>query len=147
MKLWLTWVLLATVAVATVAGCGGAGASGASAADADRARAADRLQGRWVLVEFRPEQPLEPMLAGLLAAQLGALTLTFQGGSADVQGVGIAARRTFRVTEAAGDGARIVLSDPDGTSYDVLGTFQGNAVAFTALTAPWRGTGRLIRSQ
>jgi hypothetical protein len=139
---------LAIAASVSATACGGGNrGSSASAAEADRARAVDRLQGRWVLVEFRPEQPLEPMLAGLLSAQLGTLTITFQGNAADIQGVGIAARRTFQVVEAAGDGAKIVLRDPDGTSYDVLGTLQGNAVAFQALTAPWRGTGSLIRAQ
>jgi hypothetical protein len=149
MRLWSTVTTLAIVVSVGATACGGGGArpSSTSASQADRARAAEHLQGRWVLVEFRPEQPLEPMLAGLLAAQLGKLAITFQGNVADIQGVGIAARRSFEVTEAAGDGAKIVLRDPDGTSYDVLGSFQGNAVAFTALTAPWRGTGRLIRAQ
>src|SRR6185436_1927486 len=59
--------------------CGGGGGSSRDDAAARMAEAADRLRGDWVLVDFRPEVGLEPMLAQLLAMQVNHLTARFDG--------------------------------------------------------------------
>jgi hypothetical protein len=128
-------------------GCGGSQASGSDAAAVDRTRASDRLRGRWMLMDYRPEQPLEPMLGALLGAQLGRLAVTFDGQTLMAEGTGFRAQRTYQVTEAAGDTAHLVLTDETGVRYEVQGTFVGNDLKFHAQTSPWQGTGTLQRLQ
>jgi hypothetical protein len=127
-------------------GCGGSQSSTDTTA-VDRTRAADRLRGRWVLVDYRPEQPLEPMLGALLAAQLGRLLVTFDGQALTAEGTRFRAQRSYQVTEATGDAAHIVLLDETGVRYDVQGTFVGNELQFHAETSPWQGTGTLRRAE
>jgi len=100
-----------------------------------------------MLVDFQPAQPLEPMLAALLAAQLHQLTVTFHAGKMSVEGAGLSAERTFTVTSAAADGFSANVVDPTNVVYQVNGAFQGNALAFTSLTDPWRGQGKLERAR
>lgn len=136
---------LGVLSLTAVAGCGGSQGPSASAADQDRARAAERLLGRWLLVEYRPDQPLEPMLGALLGAQIGRLTATFDGQMLTAEGTGFRTQRAYSVMDAAGDGAHLVLRDPAGVTYDVLVTFRGPELNFQARTSPWQGTGRLQR--
>ncbi len=111
----------------------------------DRARADDRLQGEWVLMSFQPAMAVEPMLASLLAAQMGKLTVTFRAGAMGVSGVGVAGDRTYRVIQATEDGFSGVVTDPEGVAYRVTGGFEGLDLRFASETDPWRGTGRLHR--
>jgi hypothetical protein len=134
--------------VLATAACGSSNASG-SGADSARQAAADasvRLEGSWVLTEFQPEATLEPMLAALLAAQLKELRVTFHAGSMKVQGVGVNAERTYRVTQAAADGFSLTVTDPTSVEYRVTGAFEGTTVSFVSLSDPWRGRGRLQRA-
>jgi len=111
----------------------------------DRAHAEERLQGEWLLVSFQPAMAVEPMLAALLAAQLGKLTVTFRAGAMGVVGVGVAGQRSYHVTQAMVDGFSGVVSDPEGVEYRITGAFEGLDLRFTSDTDPWRGTGRLHR--
>ena len=135
-------LLLATAA------CGSSQASGSGADRAQQAAAdaAERLEGAWVLAEFQPESTLEPMLGALLTAQLRQLRVTFHAGNMRVDGVGVNAERSYHVTQAAADGFSMSITDPTNVEYRVTGAFQGTSVAFTSLSDPWRGRGRLQRA-
>src|SRR5687767_8164919 len=64
-----------------------------------------RLQGRWVLVEFRPEQQLEPMLGALLTAQFNTLTVTIGPTHLQAVGTGVNTERRYQLLWATGDQA------------------------------------------
>lgn len=115
-------------------------------AQAEVANAATRLEGRWVLVEFQPDAPLEPMLATWLASQMNQLVVTFHAGTMHLEGVGVSVDRSYRVTQAAADGFSLTVVDPTNVEYRSTGAFQGNVIGFTSLSDPWRGHGRLQRS-
>jgi hypothetical protein len=142
----IVWLVLLVLSAGSLSACGGSRAQSPDAAAADRARASDRLKGRWLLVDFRPDQPLEPMLGALLGAQLGRLTASFDGQWLLAEGTGFRTQRSYVVTEAAADGLHIVLKDDMGVQYDVVGTFVGNDLNFTAQTSPWNGSGVLRRA-
>lgn len=101
--------------------------------------------GRWLLVSFQPEVPLEPMLAGLLSAQLGVLVVQFDGQQMIAQGAGVGTTRRYRVTQAVAEGLTVVSYDDKGVPYDAVGEFHGNDLYFASLTIPWRGRGILRR--
>ncbi len=127
---------------ASAVGCG----SKQSASSADTVSSAQQqLLGRWVLIRYQPDEALELMLANLLNAQIGVLTLEFTGQVMKAQGVGISTQRAYQVVEAAGNQFRLVLSDPDGVTYNIAGAFQGPELEFISQTSPWRGRGRLRR--
>jgi hypothetical protein len=129
-----------------LAACGGgnAGTAGDTASQ-EISRSTVRLEGEWVLVEFKPQDQLEPMFAALLAAQMGQLRVSLRGGQMTVTGVGVQAERTYKVTQAAADGFTAVMIDPSGVSYQVTGAFQGVDLSFVSHSDPWRGNGRLRR--
>jgi hypothetical protein len=133
--------LVGLVAVTTL-GCGSK--QGASTADMVNS-ANQQLVGRWVLIRYQPEEALEPMLANLLNAQIGVLTLQFDGQTMTARGMGISTQRAYQLIEATGQQFRLVLRDPDGVTYDVAGAFQGSELEFVSQTSPWRGRGRLRR--
>ncbi len=111
------------------------------------ADATTRLEGNWTLVAFQPAQPLEPMFAQLLAAQMNRLVVTFHAGTMHVEGLGVSADRAFNVTSAAADGFSASIVDPTNVVYQVDGAFLGQEVGFTSLTDPWRGQGKLRRAR
>jgi hypothetical protein len=135
--------LLPLLLVAILAGCGGS--KGSDPVPDDVGRAADRLQGEWVLTAFQPAQQLEPMLATLLVAQIDKLTVTLRAGAMSVRGVGVQADRSYRIVQATEIGFSMEVTDPAGGTYQVTGEFQGLDLAFRVHTDPWRGTGRLHR--
>lgn len=111
------------------------------------ADAAARLEGRWVLTEFQPAAPLEPMLASWLASQMNQLQVSFHAGAMHIEGVGVSVDRNYRVTQAAADGFSLTIVDPTNVEYRATGAFQGNLMAFTSLSDPWRGRGRVQRAR
>jgi hypothetical protein len=131
-----------------VVACGSSHATGSGADTAQQAvaDASMRLEGQWVLTDFQPEASLEPMLAALLAAQLKQLRVNFHAGSMRIDGVGVSADRSYRVTQAAADGFSLTIIDPTNVEYRATGAFEGTAVGFTSLSDPWRGRGRLQRA-
>jgi hypothetical protein len=130
-----------------VAGCGSSATPPADSAHQAAVDATARLAGDWRLVDFQPAQPLEPMFAQLLTAQLKQLVVTFRAGTMHVEGVGVSADRIFTVTSAAADGFSATITDPTNVVYQVNGAFQGQQLSFTSLTDPWRGQGRLERAR
>jgi hypothetical protein len=137
--------LLVTLLASALVGCGGSRTS--DPVPDDVGRAADRLQGEWVLTAFQPAQQLEPMLMTLLAAQIDKLTVTMRAGAMSVRGVGVQADRSYRVVQATSDGFSAEVSDQTGVTYQVTGEFMGLDLAFSTHTAPWQGTGRLHRTR
>ena len=124
-----------------------AGNRGADAEDpaARIAAANQRLQGTWLLVDFQPEVPLEPMLAQLLGMQMGRLTAQLDGGRLVSTGLGVNATRTYRIDDASMDRFKLTLFDETGVAYESWGDFQGDLVRFESLTPPWRGRGSMKR--
>jgi hypothetical protein len=130
-----------------LAACGSSSSGPApDSAQAAAADAAGRLEGEWVLLEFQPDAPLEPMLATFLQAQMNQLRVRFHAGSMRIDGIGVNVERSYRVTQAAADGFALTIVDPTNVEYRVTGAFQGNLLAFTSLSDPWRGRGRLKRA-
>lgn len=126
--------------------CGG-GQGSASDPSRQIAAANQRLLGTWMLVDFQPDVPLEPMLAQLLSMQRGHLTAQLDGGRLVATGMGVQATRTYRIDEASGMGDRfkMTLFDETGVSYDAWGDFQGDVIRFQSVTPPWQGSGTLKR--
>ena len=137
--------LLSLLLSSALAGCGGS--QGTDPVPDDIGRAADRLQGEWMLTAFQPAQPLEPMLQTLLTAQLNTLTVTMRAGAMSVRGAGVQADRSYRIVQATEDGFSGEVSDQTGVTYQITGQFQGLDLAFTTHTAPWQGSGRLHRAR
>jgi hypothetical protein len=121
----------------------GCASSQANASDPARAIASanQRLQGTWLLVDFQPEVPLEPMLAQLLSMQIGHLTAQLDGGRMVATGLGVQATRTYRIDDASMDRFKLTLFDDTGVAYESWGDFQNDVVRFESLTTPWRGQG------
>jgi len=138
-------VAMACVTTFLVA-CGGTGQE-ATTPEQKIARAAERLRGSWLLVEFRPEDRLEPVLASLLGVQIGRLTVFLDGTNLTAQGVGVRANRQYVVNTAGGDQFTLTIVDPMGMKYGVAGSFVGQDLVFTSQTPPWRGSGRLQRAE
>lgn len=140
------WVVVVGTAISVLAGCGGSHRAPEDAAAQSRAAANRRLQGNWVLTNFQSEVPLEPMLQGLLAVQIGHLRVSFDGKQITALGPGVSATRQYVVTDAAFQRVSVTVYD-EGVPYRVAGEFQANQIAFHALTSPWRGTGTLVRAR
>lgn len=125
--------------------------SGASPADeaAQRRQAVNReLVGTWVLVSFQPRESLEPMLANLLAAQFGALTVQFDGQTMQAQGIGVTTTRRYEIREAEFSRFKLVSYDDKGIAYDTWAEFRSkDEIWFDSRTPPWRGTGTLRRQR
>jgi hypothetical protein len=103
------------------------------------ATAGQRLQGRWVLVSFQPETPLEPVLQLLLNEQIEHLVVEFRGQSLVATGPGVTINRTFRIGEAYLDHFKATIYDAYGVGVDSVCDFSGPMLLATGVTAPWRG--------
>jgi hypothetical protein len=134
------------IAATCLVACGGTGQE-ATTPEQKVARAAERLRGSWLLVEFRPEQQLEPVLASLLSVQIGRLSVFLDGTNLSAQGVGVRANRQYTLDAANGDQFTATVIDPMGMKYAVAGSFVGRDLAFSSQTQPWRGSGRLQRNE
>jgi hypothetical protein len=77
---------------------------------------------------------------------MNQLQVTFHAGAMRIEGPGVSIERSYRVTQAAADGFSLTVVDPTNVEYRATGAFQANIVAFTSLSDPWRGHGRLKRS-
>lgn len=134
------------IAAVSLIACGGTGQE-ATTPEQKVTRAAERLRGSWLLVEFRPEQQLEPVLASLLSVQIGRLSVFLDGTNLAAQGVGVRANRRYTVDTANGDQFTATIIDEMGMKYAVAGSFVGQDLAFSSQTQPWRGSGRLQRNE
>jgi hypothetical protein len=137
---------IATLGVALLSsGCGGSRSPAEDAAQ-QAAAANQRLSGTWMLVEFQPDVPLEPMLAQLLAVQIGHLTVQFDGARMSATGVGVQATRSYSVDSATDGQMHVTLVDETGVRYESTAAFEANLLRFHSLTMPWAGRGVLQRS-
>ncbi len=139
-------ILAAALALAPVA-CGGSRQQPEDAGAASRAAANQRLVGTWLLASFQPEQRLEPMFALLLQAQIGKLTVRFDGKQMIVDGTGLSTTRRYTITQAYQDQLSLTSYDEDGIGTNVRGQLRGTTLEFESLTSPWRGHGTLQRMQ
>ena len=117
------------------------------ASETARVEAGRRLMGRWVLISYQPELPLEPMFQGLLQAQFGSMIVEFDGQQMVGNGTGVSVVRRYRLTQAWADRITIITYDDKGVSYDADGEFRGNDLYFISHTIPWRGRGVLRRTR
>jgi hypothetical protein len=131
--------------LASAPACRSGAGTGQDASEAARAEAGRRLAGNWVLLSYQPELGLEPMFQSLLAAQFGAMNVSFDGQQMLATGPGVNVVRRYRVTQAWGDRITVVTYDDKGIAYDADGEFRGNDLYFISQTTPWRGRGILRR--
>jgi hypothetical protein len=110
------------------------------------ASAAQRLQGRWVLVSFQPDVPLDTVMQLLLNDQINRFVVDFQGQKLTAQGPGVTINRTFRVDEAYVDHFKATIYDAYGVGVDSSCDFQGNMLLVNGLTSPWRGRASFRRA-
>lgn len=115
-------------------------ASALARSEADR-----RLRGSWVLLDFQPEVAPEPMLGALLSAQLGRMTVSFDGATMHAAGTGVETTRRYQVTEAYMNRLSVRTFDEVGVTYDAVGEFRDAELWFESRSSPWRGRGRLRR--
>jgi hypothetical protein len=144
----LIWALALLVAGTALAGCRPSrSASGADEAARQRQAVQQRLSGQWVLISFKPQETLEPMLASLLAAQFGTLNVTFDGQQQlEAQGVGVTATRRYEISETHANRFKLVSYDDKGVPYETWGEFRSDdELWFDSRSPPWRGTGTLQR--
>jgi hypothetical protein len=87
--------------------------------------------------------PLEPMLANLLAIQVGRLTVRFDQGQMVATGIAVQATRVYTITSATMNEFTATLYDETGVPYEARCSFQGDHIRFEALTDPWTGRGTL----
>lgn len=125
--------------------CGVACGSPAATAPDPVTAATQKLQGSWRVESFTPESPLEAPLQGLLNAQLGSLTVAFQGAQFSATGPGVTMTGHYKVWTAALDQLSGTLYDSTGVGYRIAGQFDGTGFAFRSFDAPWKGQGRLVR--
>jgi hypothetical protein len=111
------------------------------------AGAAQRLRGRWLLVSFQPEVPLEPALQLLVDAQLQRFVLDVAGSSMTGEGPGITVARTYRIDEAYLEHFKTTVYDQYGVGIEATGDFSGDTLMVTGITAPWRGRASFRRVQ
>jgi hypothetical protein len=120
-----------------------------STAERDIASVQARLMaGRWRLVDYRPDLPLDPITQGLLAMQVRTMVVTFDGRTLHAQSPTLDFTRPYAVENAA----EFVF---DLVSPDVQGAGElrshcwiddgGRRITFHAETEPWNGTGILQR--
>jgi len=101
--------------------------------------AAQRLQGKWTLVSYQPEVPLESALQLLLNAQLGRMVVEFSGAKVNAQGPGVTVARTFRIDEAYENHFKATVVDQFGVGIESSCDFTANQLIANGMNAPWRG--------
>ena len=107
-----------------------------------------RLQGSWLLVDARPNPPLDGTLDALMRMQLGTMILTFDRGTMVAQGQGIRLRRSYRIIRWEGFGrVHVELVDETGDRDEVEATFEDDTIRFNGLDYPWRGGGVIKRTK
>ena len=108
-----------------------------------------RLQGSWRLQDYRPDVPLEPMLALLLSQQVQTMVITFEAGHLRADSSTLHVDRAYRVTYAAGPYFKLESPDSSGAMVESNATMSedGQSVAFRTESEPWRGSGTIVRSR
>src|SRR5262245_22863870 len=89
------------------------------------ASAAQRLQGKWILLSFQPDTPLEPVLQLLLNEQINRLVVEFNGQNIVAQGPGLTINRTYKVGDAYLDHFKATVYDQYGVGIESVCDFSG----------------------
>jgi hypothetical protein len=140
--------LLFLAGAAALAGCGGASGAGPVDATAADNRAADqRLQGSWKILDFRPETPLDPVMASMLAFYQPTMVVQVGGGRirALTTAPGVHFDRRYEVRDALGDRFQLVVWDDAGIAQTSYCAFQPEGTLRCRTTTPWRGDALLAR--
>jgi hypothetical protein len=104
-----------------------------------------RLQGVWLLENFRPNVSLEPGLSALLSLQFGQMRVTVDGSRITAQGPGLQVMRTFQIQETVDQSATLVVTDQTGIAIRVWVEFRDKWLTFRPMDSPWTGEGTLQR--
>ena len=137
---------LAALGVATGACKGDPALSAADALSRARGEIEQRIQGRWRLVSFVPDEALSPMLQALLAFQFDRLTVEFDHGRLRAHSPGVEVDRAYRVERPAGDTFQLVVLDEQNIDYESSCEFdQTERLQFRSRSSTWQGHGVLER--
>jgi len=142
--------LTAVLAGAVLAGCGDATGPGPTDASVADVRAADeRLQGQWRLVDFRPETPLDPVMAGMLSFYQPKIIIEVERGRirALSSAPGLHFDRRYEVRDAVQQRFELVVWDDEGIAQSVLCELQPDGTLRAKTTYPWRGDAVLARAR
>ena len=107
------------------------------------ASANQRLSASWRLQSFAPVVSLDLPLQGVLAAEVGALIVTFNQGQFTAVGPGVNMTGRYEVKSAAGDQMSLMVYDPQGVAHYFTAQFAGNLLHFESTDKPWAGYGAL----
>jgi hypothetical protein len=129
-------------------GCGGSQAGPSAAEQAMQSVQTPLVAGPWRLVDYRPALALDPMTQALLAQQIRAMVVSFDGRTLRAQSPTLSLVRPYAIENAAGPIFDLVSPDVQGggtlRSHCVLRD-DGRGITFQAQTEPWNGTGVLER--
>ncbi len=113
-------------------------------AEASRLDASARmLEGQWLLTEFHPELPLEPMLADMLAAELKQLVVAVDGQEVTASGRAVQLRGRYVVLDEFEGSLRVGVAGEPGVVTHFQVRRVGDELTFRCQDAPWRGVGTL----
>lgn len=143
---WL-FALGATAALC-VAACGGDPGPGPVDATAADNRAADqRLQGKWRLLQFTPQTPLDPVMSSMLAFYQPTMVIEVQGGRirAVSTAPGLHFDRRYEVREALGDRFQLVVWDDAGIAQTNQCEMLPDGTLRARTASPWAGEALLAR--
>jgi hypothetical protein len=111
------------------------------------AEATQKLEGRYRLVSFEPEQPLSGPFQALLDYQMQVMVIHIGGGRIVTEAPGITFDRRYEVTSADGQRFRATSYDEGGLPYDAQCQWSddGQSLNVFVETSPWRGFALLQR--
>jgi hypothetical protein len=142
----LQWGILTLLAGVALAACGGARDTGPrDATQESLASAAQRLAGKWRLVRYDPDVPMQPTVALLVKSQVGQMIVTIAGETLTAEGPGLSVTRRLRIGSAYGDHFDAQLIDSYGVANDTSDEFQGKQLIVVVLGTTWGGKALLQR--
>lgn len=104
-----------------------------------------RLQGPWRIGNFKPDEPLGPVLEEMLAYHQEQMIIHFDGGRMWADSPGISFDRRYEVQNAMGERFQIVAYDDTGTPQLSYCNFESDGSLRVWMTNPWKGVGVLLR--
>jgi hypothetical protein len=119
-------------------------------AQTDRAAVEAVLQGAtWQLVSWRPDEQLEAMFETLLVQQYATMLIHFKDGRLLADSGTMHVNRAYVISNAVGSQFTLVTTDDSGTSLRTNAQIaaDGNSVDFRGTSDPWRGEGKLRKTQ
>lgn len=133
------------LASASSAGCSGSGPRTPDEIAAENRNVDARLQGAWRIGDFKPDEPLGPVLEEMFLYHQGQMIIHFEGGRMWADSPGISFDRRYEVQNAMGDRFQIVAYDDTGTPQLSYCDFEPDGSLRVWMTSPWKGVGTLLR--